>query len=117
MTRPSPSPAPVGLLPARPDRNDGQGGGPEQPPQQIEQAPRLLAEAGDLIKPLERGMITREHVHAELGEIVLGLKSGRTDPEQVTFFKTVGIAVEDAAAARVAVQNAVAMGLGHSVEW
>lgn len=77
----------------------------------------VLAEAGDLIKPIERGIIGKTHIHAELGEVVLGRKSGRTSPEQVTFFKTVGIAVEDAAAARVAMQNAMAMGLGQRVEW
>lgn len=74
-------------------------------------------EAGDLIQPLQAGLIGREHIHAELGELVLGLQSGRTDDQQVTFFKSVGLAVQDAVAARVALENAARMQLGQEVAW
>lgn len=74
-------------------------------------------EAGDLIQPLREGLIGQEHVHAELGELVLGRRPGRTDPEEVTFFKSVGIAVQDAIAARYALERAVALGLGAEVPW
>ena len=76
-----------------------------------------LAEAGDLIQPIQQGIIHREHIHAELGQIVLGTKEGRTDPKQVTLFKSVGLAVQDIVAARLALQNAHALGLGQGVEW
>jgi ornithine cyclodeaminase len=76
-----------------------------------------LAEAGDLIKPIQQGLLTREHIYAELGEIVLGRKAGRTSPEQVTFFKSVGVAVQDAAAASLALENAVKMGLGQNIKF
>lgn len=76
-----------------------------------------LAEAGDLIQPLRAGVIDAEHITAELGEIALGKAAGRSGPEQVTFFKSVGIAVQDAAAARLALANALKMGLGQRVEW
>lgn len=76
-----------------------------------------LAEAGDLIEPIQQGIIHREHIHAELGQIVLGTKEGRTDPKQVTLFKSVGLAVQDIVAARLALQNAHALGLGQEVEW
>jgi ornithine cyclodeaminase len=75
------------------------------------------SEAGDLIRPLRDGLIPAEHIHAELGEIVLGLKPGRSSPEQITFFKSVGVAVQDAAAARLALQNARKLGLGQQVIW
>ena len=52
-----------------------------------------LADAGDLIQPLQRGIIHEAHIHAELGELVLVCKQGRTQSEQVTFFKAVGVAV------------------------
>ena len=42
------------------------------------------------------GLINRDHVHAELGELVLHLKPGRTDDRQITLFKSVGLAVQDA---------------------
>ena len=76
-----------------------------------------LAEAGDLIQPIQQGRITPEHIHAELGEIVLGRKQGRSSPAQVTFFKSVGIAVQDAMAASLAVENAQKMGIAQMVEW
>jgi ornithine cyclodeaminase len=72
-------------------------------------------EAGDLIRPLRSGLIGAEHVLAELGEIVLGLESGRSDPGEITLFKSVGVAVQDAEAARVAVANARELGLGTEV--
>jgi ornithine cyclodeaminase/alanine dehydrogenase-like protein (mu-crystallin family) len=74
-------------------------------------------EAGDLIQPLRAGRIGPEHIHAELGEIVLGSRPGRTNSEEITFFKSVGIAVQDAFAARLAVANARRLGLGQEIEW
>ena len=69
-------------------------------------------EAGDLIIPLQAGLISEAHIHAEIGEIATGLKPGRTSPEQITFFKSVGVAVQDAISGRIALQNAVAHNLG-----
>ncbi|MGH2538813.1 MAG: ornithine cyclodeaminase family protein [Candidatus Promineifilaceae bacterium] len=76
-----------------------------------------LAEAGDLIIPLEAGIIGRDHIWAEIGEILSGAKPGRSDPEEITLFKSVGVAAQDAAAAAIAWRNAEALGLGQSVEW
>jgi len=76
-----------------------------------------LEEAGDIIIPIQNGTINEGHIHAELGEIVAGLKPGRTDNGQITFFKSVGIAVQDAAAAQIALQNAEKMGLGTLVDF
>lgn len=75
-----------------------------------------LAEAGDLIIPLNAGLITLDHISTELGEIINGTKPGRIDENQITFFKSVGVAVQDAMAARIVVRNGVAMGLGTVVE-
>jgi ornithine cyclodeaminase len=72
-------------------------------------------EAGDLIQPMRAGLVTREHVHAELGEILLGLKSGREDDSAVTLFKSVGVAVQDAVAARHVVQAARRFHLGRKI--
>jgi ornithine cyclodeaminase len=76
-----------------------------------------LAEAGDLLVPIRAGLFTTAHIYAELGEIVLGQKPGRTDGRQVTLFKSVGLAVQDAAAAALACANARALGLGREVPW
>ena len=77
----------------------------------------VWAEAGDLIQPLRAGRIGRDHIYAELGEIVLGLRPGRTNAQEITLFKSVGIAVQDAFAARVALVNARRLGVGQEIEW
>jgi ornithine cyclodeaminase len=71
-----------------------------------------LAEAGDLIVPLQAGEITESDIHAEIGEIVTGTRDGRTSPDQITYFKSCGLAVQDAAAARLALENALKLDLG-----
>ena len=71
-----------------------------------------LVEAGDLIAPLAAGEITPDHIHAELGEILNGDVLGRQSPEQITFFKSVGVAVQDVVAGRIALENAESLGLG-----
>lgn len=75
-----------------------------------------LAEAGDLIIPIREGIISADHVHAELGELVNGTRVGRTDPEQITLFKSVGVAVQDAIAAGRALARAEQLGLGQIIE-
>jgi len=76
-----------------------------------------LTEAGDLVKAILQGHITAKHIHAEIGEIILGRKSGRTAPDQVTFFKSVGVAVQDAAAASLAMRNAEKLSIGQRVHF
>lgn len=73
-------------------------------------------EAGDLLIPLGEGRIAREAVTAELAELVTGARPGRQSPEEVTLFKSVGLALEDAAAARLAYDRARASGAGLEVE-
>jgi alanine dehydrogenase len=76
-----------------------------------------LAESGDLILPIRAGLFGEDHIHAELGEIVLGKRSGRQSVDEVTYFKSVGVAVQDAMAASLALANARKMGLGHEVDF
>lgn len=75
----------------------------------------VLAETGDLILPIQDGTLTPDDIHAELGEILSGSAPGRSDASQVTLFKSVGLAVQDAVAARAALEGAVALGLGTTV--
>ena len=72
-------------------------------------------EAGDVLIPLKAGAITKRHVRAELAELVSRRKRGRTSPEQITFFKSVGFALEDTATARLAYDRAVASNIGTEV--
>ena len=72
-------------------------------------------EAGELIAALNSGAISLDHIHAELGEIVIGKRPGRQNPRQITIFKSVGLAIQDAAAAAIVLRNADASGLGSLV--
>lgn len=74
-----------------------------------------LAEAGDLVIPLGKGIISERNIHAELGELVLGLKPGRENEDEVTFFKAVGNAVQDMSVAHHVLQRASELNLGTEV--
>lgn len=96
----------------------------EIPPETVQRAyvvidsrTAALSEAGDLLKPLNLGLISKTQLQIEIGQIVLGHRSGRSDDEQITFFKSVGLAVQDAVAAQLALDNARSHGLGQVVEW
>lgn len=75
-----------------------------------------LAEAGDLMIPIEKNIIRQQDIHGELGAIVNGELPGRESPEEITFFKSVGVAVQDAAAANAILREAEVQGLGSVVE-
>jgi alanine dehydrogenase len=55
----------------------------------------LFNEAGDFLIPKKEGALTESHVKAELGEVLLGIKKGRENKEEITVFKSLGIAAED----------------------
>lgn len=73
------------------------------------------AEAGDLIIPRDQGLISDAKVYAEIGEIAAGLKPGRRSPEEITFFKSVGNAVQDLVLAERVLRAAEARGLGTEI--
>lgn len=75
-----------------------------------------LAEAGDLLIPMRRGRFAAEDVHAELGEIVNSTRPGRRSADEITFFKSVGVAAQDVAIADRALRAAESAGLGTMVE-
>ncbi len=96
----------------------------ETPPETVKRAKVVvdsrsaaLAETGDLIQPIRSGLFGEDHVHAELGEIILGRREGRKSNREITYFKSVGVAVQDAVAARLAVDNARKLRIGQEVEF
>jgi ornithine cyclodeaminase len=66
-----------------------------------------LAEAGDLLDPLARGIIDRKHIVGELADLVCGRVAGRTNGDEICLFKSVGTAIEDFAASQLVVAAAV----------
>ena len=75
-----------------------------------------LAEAGDIVMAIAEGAIDAAHLAGELGELAAGAVAGRRDDREVTVFKSLGMAVEDVAAARLAVEGARTRGLGQEIE-
>ena len=71
-----------------------------------------LAETGDLLIPIGEGVYSADRNHAELGEVLLGAKPGRTTSGEVTVYKSVGVAAMDLAAAAVVLDRAERLGLG-----
>ena len=74
-----------------------------------------LTEAGDLMVAIERGEIQLSDIYAEIGEIAAGLKAGREDDDEITYFKSVGNAAQDAAVAQAIYQRALREDLGVEV--
>ena len=76
-----------------------------------------LEEAGDLIQPMQARLFDESHICGELGDVVLGRIPGRQTEQEITYFKSVGIAVQDAMAAQLALNNAHKMNIGQEVDF
>lgn len=70
----------------------------------------------DIAWPIRDGRITKQHIHAELGELVNGTRPGRADDREITLYKSVGVAVEDAAAAALVLRLAREHGVGRHIQ-
>jgi ornithine cyclodeaminase/alanine dehydrogenase-like protein (mu-crystallin family) len=81
----------------------------------VDRRESTLNEAGDFLFPKAEGAITDDHIVAEIGEILLGEDPGRRGPEEITLFKSLGLAVEDLAAAHYTADRARAQGVGVTV--
>jgi ornithine cyclodeaminase/alanine dehydrogenase len=73
-------------------------------------------EAGDFVQPLEDGSIHWADIH-ELGQVIVGRFTGRAHPQDVTLFKSLGIAIEDVAVAGKVYERARLEAVGRLVEW
>jgi alanine dehydrogenase len=73
-------------------------------------------EAGDLVQALEDGSVQWSNVY-ELGQVIAGRYPGRQHPQDITLFKSLGIAIEDIAVAAVVYEKAQAAGLGRRIDW
>jgi len=71
---------------------------------------------GEIHHAVESGAISADAVAGELGEVIIGQASGRTDDQQITVCDLTGVGVQDAAIAALAYQNALKMGLGEAIE-
>ena len=83
----------------------------------VDRRESTLNEAGDYLVPFQEGAIGPDHIKAEIGEILTGAHPGRTAPDELTVFKSLGLAVEDLAAAEYVVRRAQETGTGTTVEF
>ncbi|HZP73549.1 MAG TPA: ornithine cyclodeaminase family protein [Gaiellaceae bacterium] len=81
----------------------------------VDRRESTLNEAGDFLFPQREGAIGPEHIRAELGELLLGDAEGRRSAEEITVFKSLGLAVEDLAAAEYVLERAEAENAGSVV--
>jgi alanine dehydrogenase len=72
--------------------------------------------SNDLLQPIAQGLISADHIHAEIGELIDGSRPRRSSPEQITLYKSVGVAVQDGAAAALVLRAARERGAGRDVE-
>jgi ornithine cyclodeaminase len=81
----------------------------------VDRRESALAEPGDILVPLREGAIDTDHIVAELGELLLegGDRLGRRNDDEITIFKSLGLAVEDLAAAHHVYRKASATGAGN----
>ncbi|HTR77661.1 MAG TPA: hypothetical protein VMH39_06110 [Gemmatimonadaceae bacterium] len=82
----------------------------------VDRRESALNEAGDILIPLQEGVITASHIRGEIGELLTGRAVGRQDAREITLFKSLGLAIEDMAAARYIVDRARATGAGSEIE-
>jgi ornithine cyclodeaminase len=76
-----------------------------------------INESGDYLLALSDGAIGPDHIRAELGEVLTGDRPGRTSPEEITLFKSLGIGIEDLAAAEYLYRTAKESNVGTWVEF
>jgi ornithine cyclodeaminase len=81
----------------------------------VDRRESALKEPGDILQPLSAGAITPDHIKAEIGEVVAGTKPGRRSDDEITLFKSLGLAVEDIAAAQFVYTRAKERKVGTSV--
>jgi ornithine cyclodeaminase/alanine dehydrogenase len=76
----------------------------------------VMAECGDILLALKEKSITENAIHAEIGEVLAGKKSGRTSAGEITLYKSVGIAIQDVAAAHLVYRKALEQNVGSDVD-
>jgi alanine dehydrogenase len=75
----------------------------------------VMAECGDILLALKENAITEKNIDAEIGEVLAGSKTGRSSPEEITLYKSVGVAIQDIATANLVYQKALQQKVGTEV--
>jgi ornithine cyclodeaminase len=81
----------------------------------VDRRESALNEAGDLLLAAQDGAIGSDHIAGELGEVLIGAREGRRGDDEITLFKSLGIGVEDVAAAHFIHRRAREEGAGVAI--
>ena len=74
----------------------------------VDRREAALGAAGELRRAIAEGLVGEDHIHAEIGEVFTGARPGRTSPDQITVYKSLGVIAQDLAAARLLLARAQA---------
>ena len=77
----------------------------------------VFAEAGDLLIPIKKGLIAKEKISGELGQVISGTLKGRISDDEIIIFKTVGIAIQDIITADAIYKKARTLGIGLEIKF
>jgi ornithine cyclodeaminase len=83
----------------------------------VDRLESALNESGDILIPIDEGAIDKDHILGEIGDVLLGRCEGRRSEEEVTVFKSLGIGVEDLAAAAFINRKAIEANVGVCVDF
>jgi ornithine cyclodeaminase/alanine dehydrogenase len=102
--------------PPRPDHREIDTEGIARSTVVVDDFAAATSRSGEICVPLARGELTAAHIRGELGGVILGTSAGRTDAQEITLFNSVGLAIQDLAAARQLLAAAEESGIGVQVD-
>jgi ornithine cyclodeaminase/alanine dehydrogenase-like protein (mu-crystallin family) len=82
----------------------------------VDQKESCFAESGDILDPVKKGTFKTANYKGEIGELISSKITGRTSPDEITVFKSVGVAIQDLAMASFAYKKACQAGTGNDIK-
>lgn len=82
----------------------------------VDYRPAAMAAAGELLRAIETGAVTENHIAAEIGEVAMGKKPARENDNEITLYKSLGVSAQDLAAAHILYEKAEKEGFGLDVD-
>jgi len=83
----------------------------------IDYRPSIMDQAGELLDAIEAGAVSEEHIAGEIGEVLAGRCAGRLNDDEITVYKSVGVAAQDLGAGLACYQRARDQDIGIEVDW
>jgi alanine dehydrogenase len=99
----------------RPDLREIDGETLKQAKVFVDSREAIMAECGDVLLAIKEGAITADHIAGEIGQVLAGTKRGRSNPSEITLYKSVGVAIQDVATADLVYRKALEQAAGHEV--